>query len=162
MEEQRIRRENLIKDFVMILGRKSDHIEFQAKKGLIDALYKCHKVYDVHLEYANELRETSLKTRLISNWKAAIQKYKFRSKLVKNFARVLERCYKPKFDEVFQEAIKRIKTIKRIPQSRSNKISKQSPNLNKTQNLSALLSGTTNLYSSITQTGGTNGYKDSL
>lgn len=97
-EEKKIRRENLIKDFVMILARKADHIEAESKRGLIESLRKCPRIYEVHMAYAVEMRNTSLKNYLFLYLKKAVEKYKYRSKLIKNFARVLERSFKHRFE----------------------------------------------------------------
>lgn len=143
-EEKRIRRENLIKEFIMILGRKSEAVESEARLWFFDALRRSHKVYDVHLSYALELRNTTLKTSMLKMWKRATEKHKFRSKLIKNFARTIERACKCKFEEIYEDSIRKIKNVKRLPHTRPTKKVNIPANLNKT-------SGSTTQYSSNMQ-----------
>ncbi len=144
-EEKRIRRENLMKEFAMILAKKAEAVESEANVYFFDALRRSHKVYDVYLSYALELRGTSLKTSFLKMWKKATEKHKFRSKLIKNFVRNIERVCKGKFEEVYEDTFRKVKATKRLPHSRVSKKPAIPSNLNKT-------SGSTGPYNSNVHT----------
>jgi hypothetical protein len=112
-EEKRIRRESLIKDFLIILLHKDASVQEDSKRFLWEYLKKNSKVHDVHVTYADELREVNLKKKFLSNFSIAAENHKFRFKLVRNFSRILSRLWKKPLDEVMAHGFKEVKNVKR-------------------------------------------------
>ncbi len=112
-EERRIRRESLIKDFLIIMLNKDALLQEEAKSYLWDYLKKNSKVHEVHVAYADELREVNLKKKLLSKFRIAAENHKFRFKLVRNFARIFNRLLKKPLEEVVAAGLKEVKNVKR-------------------------------------------------
>lgn len=112
-EEKRIRRESLVKDFLLSLVNKEAALQAEAQRYLWDYLKKNSKVHDVHVTYADELREVNLKKKLLSNFRIAALGYRFRFKLLRNFARVFTRLLKKPLDEVLAHSFREVKLVKR-------------------------------------------------
>ena len=112
-EEKRIRRESLVRDFLLTLVKKDAALQEEAQRYLWDYLKKNSKVHDVHLTYADELREVNLKKKLLSNFRIAADNHKFRFKLVRNFARIFNRLLKKPLDEALAHAFREAKLVKR-------------------------------------------------
>lgn len=112
-QEKRIRRENLLKDFSLLLSRKWSRTESTSKIALLEYLKKNSKIHEVHCSYACELRDANLKRWLLDLWMQAAEKHRFRTKLVRNFARIFNRLLKPHAEAQMQEGVKAIRAVKK-------------------------------------------------
>lgn len=113
LQERKIRRDTLLKDLVHMVARK---ITCQSRTCLevsIERLKRNSQIYSIQLSCAYEFREVSLKVKFLANLKAAAEKYRFRTRLIRNFARVLERLSRPSITNVLAHAFTSVQIVKR-------------------------------------------------
>ena len=136
-EEKRIRRESLARDFVSILANKEATLIEDAGSFLIDYLKKSAKVYEVHVEYADELRSVNLKKNFFTNIRIAVEEYRYRFKLIRNFARILGRFLQKPVELTLRSSFKDIKNLKRPiykPSTKAPKKTYVSPSVHNNSN----------------------------
>ena len=100
-------------DFSLLLSRKWSRTESTSKIALLEYLKKNSKIHEVHCSYACELRDANLKRWLLDLWMQAAEKHRFRTKLVRNFARIFNRLLKPHAEAQMQEGVKAIRAVKK-------------------------------------------------
>ena len=82
------------------------------KRSLLESLRKYSRIYDIHLAYSTELRETSLKVAFFRNLIEATKRYSFHKKLMRNFVRIINRPLKVHAEAVLKQSFNQIKNLK--------------------------------------------------
>lgn len=111
IEEKRIKRENALKDVISVVLKIAKEKDATDHRIALEMLRKFSKIYEVQMEYAKELRETSLKASFFTNFQEAAKKHNFRRKLVRNFARILFRPLKVNTDQILKQGFSKIKGL---------------------------------------------------
>lgn len=112
LEEKRIRRENLAKEFLTCVARVADTWRHREQRELVENLRKQSRIFEVQMEYAIQQRDGHLKAEFLANLHAAAQKYNYRRKLIRNFARVLNRPVKTHLGSVLEQAWYQIRHLR--------------------------------------------------
>lgn len=112
LEEKRIRRENLVKEFLKGLTRVIDSIQLKEKMELIENLRKQSRIYEVQMEYAIQQRNGFLKAEFLRSFKVAAKKYSYHMKLVRNFARILSRPLKSHINSSLEHGFNQVRHLK--------------------------------------------------
>lgn len=113
LQERKIRRETLLKDLLLTVARKLSQRSRDNLVDTLDSLKKNSQVYTIRLSCAEEFREVALKTKFLTTFKLASEKYQFRVRLIRNFVRVFERLTKPSLVNVISHAFASVQTAKR-------------------------------------------------
>lgn len=108
-EEQRQAREAKMKCFADIVDGVIRNRQVLDKLSLLEYLRKYSKVYTVQLDYGIELNRVWQKKRFLSQWKEAVRLYRYRFKLIRNFARFLNLHLRDKVKKVLEDSISVIK-----------------------------------------------------
>ena len=104
-EERRNARETKMKCFADIVDGVIRNRQVLDKLSLLEYLKKYSKVYVVQLDYATQLNIAWQKKRFLSKWKEAVGLYKYRFKLIRNFARFLNLHLHEKVKNVLVDSI---------------------------------------------------------
>lgn len=86
----------------------------------MELLRKFSRIYEVQMDYARELRETTLKKEFLNKFAEAASKYNFHMRLVRNFARILNRPLKIQTNLVLKQGFGHIQAVK-VPLSKGMK-----------------------------------------
>lgn len=112
LEEKRIRRENLAKSLLATTARVVEQFEESSKRALVEYLRKNSRIFDVQMEYAVQQRNNALKGSLLRGLYLAAKKQNYHMRLVRNFARILNRPLKIQANHVLEYAFSHIKHLK--------------------------------------------------
>lgn len=112
-QERKIRRETLLKDLLQLVARKIACQSRSCFEESIDGLRRNSQIYSIQLSCAYEFRDVSLKVKFLTNLKAAAEKHRFRTRLIRNFARVFERLARPSIANVLGHAFTSVQVAKR-------------------------------------------------
>ena len=113
LQERKIRRETLLKDLLQLVAKKIACQYRSCLEDSIEGLRRNSQIYSIQLSCADEFREVSLKVKFLTHLKAAAEKYRFRTRLIRNFARVFERLSRPSINNALAHAFKSVQIVKR-------------------------------------------------
>lgn len=113
LQERKIRRETLLKDLLQLTARKFASQTRICLEDSIEGLRRNSQIYSIQLSCAYEFREATLKVKFLTQLKTAAEKYRFRTKLIRNFARVFERLARPSINDVLSHAFTSVQVAKR-------------------------------------------------
>lgn len=112
LEEKRIKRENLFKNLLFIATRVIESFQFSEKNEMIETLRRQSRIYEVQMEYAVQQRNSNLKTEFFHGLRFAAKRHNYHMRLVRNFARVLNRPIKGQIQNTLTQSFYQIKNLK--------------------------------------------------